>query len=92
MTSGLTPAPMTTASAGISRPHLVTTVVTRPSAPSKRSSSSSPCRVMPCPASRSWKYPAASRPKVRLSARSSSITIVQSLPSSVSVAATSEAM
>ena len=41
---------------------LVMTRVTRPSAPSKRSSSSSPCTVIPCSASRSWKNRPASIP------------------------------
>ena len=83
ITSGLTPTPMTTASASSSRPFLVTTLVTRPSAPSKRSSSSSAWISMPWSVSTSWKYRAASGPKLRLRATGSIITIAHRLPISV---------
>ena len=59
------PVPMITASASIRWPRLVTTWVTRPSAPSKLSSSSSPYTVIPCSSSRSWKKRPASSPKPR---------------------------
>ena len=42
VTSGTTPAPITTVSASSVRPDSVTTHLTRPSAPSKRASESSP--------------------------------------------------
>ena len=45
----------------------MTTRVTRPSAPSKRSSSSSPCTSIPCSSSRSWKNRPACSPNPRLS-------------------------
>ena len=67
ITSGTAPAPITTASASSSSPPFVTTVVTWPSAPSNRSSSSSPWTAIPCSSSRLWKNRPACSPKPRLS-------------------------
>ena len=47
---------------------------------------------MPCSSRRAWKKRPARSPKWRLSGTDSSITIEQVLPSSVSEAATSQAM
>src|SRR5689334_4999757 len=62
VTSGCTPAPITTMSQGSSLPDLVTTAVRRPSDPSKRSSSSPPCTSTPCSSSTRWKKPPTSAP------------------------------
>ena len=66
ITSGDTPAPTITASAGSSRPDFVTTFATRPS-PSKRSTSSPPWISTPWSVSTFWKNPPAVLPKVRSS-------------------------
>ena len=55
VTSGVTPAPITTKSQSSSSPLFVTTLSTRPSEPSKRSSSSPPCTSTPCSSSTPWK-------------------------------------
>ena len=66
LTSGTAPTPTTTASASSRRPLLVTTRVTRPPAPSKLSSSSSPKTSIPCSSRRCWKNRPACSPKPRL--------------------------
>ena len=54
-TSGITPTPMTTASAGMRVPLAVTTAETRPSSPSKRSTSSPAWISTPWSSSTFWK-------------------------------------
>ena len=89
----MTPTPTTTKSQSSSRPELVTTFVTRPSAPSKRSSSSPPYSSIPWSSSTPWKKRAISLPNWRSSATSSSITIEHLTPyAAVSEAATSQPM
>ena len=91
MTSGTAPVPMTTASASTTRPEAQTTRSIR-SAPSKRSSGSPQTSSTPLLCSRSAKNRPAVAPKPVSSGADSTITIVQRLPSAVSVAATSQAM
>ena len=76
MTSGTAPVPITTMSAGSSRPDAVTTRSTR-SPPSSRSTPSPQTSSTPRPRSRSAKKPPAVGPKCADSGASSSITIVQ---------------
>ncbi len=93
VTSGVTPTPITTMSQSSSRPPFVTTLRTRPSEPSKWSSSSPPCTAMPCSSRTFWKKRPISGPNWRSSVTSSSITISHLTPwAAVSEAATSQPM
>ena len=65
VTSGITPAPITTMSQSSESPPPVITRPTRPSEPSKRSSSSPPWTSIPCSSSTPWKKPPTSRPNWR---------------------------
>src|SRR3954453_3820936 len=65
MTSGITPTPTTTMSQSSSFPAFVITRDTRPSEPSKRSSSSPPCTSTPCSSSTPWKKRPTSSPNWR---------------------------
>ena len=91
ITSGIAPVPITTMSAGSSRPEAQTTRCTRVS-PSRRSSPSPQTSSTPCSRNSAPKNSPAVAPKCAASGASSSITIVQRRPSVVSVAATSQAM
>ena len=85
--------PTTTKSHSISSPLFVTTFVTRSPSPSKRSSSSPPCTLIPCSSSTPWKNPPTSLPNSGSKVTSSIITISQSTPwAAVSDAATSHPM